>query len=139
MRAGRPSRRHPGDDGGEAMREITEKQWIVLEFIRGFIRENGMPPTRKEMAAAMGWKSPNAAGFYINALKEKGALTHNPGIARGIALTDSATVNIPDVNAAEYWFDGLFQHQRYERDVYKAVEAAGMKGSSKTWGDHHGE
>lgn len=41
---------------------------------------------------------------------------------------------IPDVNSDEYWFDGVFQHQRYERDVYKAIEAVGLKGSKKSWG-----
>ncbi|MBD8223451.1 hypothetical protein [Pantoea agglomerans] len=43
-----------------------------------------------------------------------------------------ATVDIPDVNSDEYWLDGVFQHQRYERDVYKAIEAAGLKGRSKS-------
>lgn len=98
-----------------------------------------MPPTRTEMAEAMGWKSANAAQSNLAALKLRGLITIRPGASRGITLTDSATVDIPDTAAPEYWFDGVFQHQRYERDVYKAIEAAGLRGSAKTWGGSNGE
>jgi|GEM_PF-3368417 len=46
-----------------------------------------------------------------------------------------ATVDIPDNGSGEYWFDGIFQHQRYERDVHKVIEAAGLKGGKKSWGE----
>ncbi|KFC87616.1 hypothetical protein GHAL_2311 [Hafnia alvei ATCC 13337] len=33
---------------------------------------------------------------------------------------------IPSVNDSNYWFDGVFQHRRYERDVYRSLELAGV-------------
>ncbi|MBD8159188.1 LexA family transcriptional regulator [Pantoea agglomerans] len=114
------------------MKPLTEKQQATLSFIRAYIRENGMAPTNKEIAAGMGWASANNAQVHLQALQRKGWLKIRRAVSRGIVLTGSAIVDIPDVNSDEYWFDGVFQHQRYERDVYKVIEAAGLKGRSKS-------
>ena len=39
------------------MQELTPRQSQVLAFIRDFIVEQGMPPTRAEIARALGFKS----------------------------------------------------------------------------------
>ena len=113
------------------MENLTDKQQATLDFIRGYVRDNGMAPTMQEIAAGMGWKSPNAAQLHVNALQRKGYVTMRRGANRGLVLNGSATVDIPDANDGEYWFEGVFQHHRYERDVYKAVEAAGLIGGKK--------
>ncbi|HVF17275.1 MAG TPA: transcriptional repressor LexA [Steroidobacteraceae bacterium] len=51
--------------------------------------ETGMPPTRAEIAAEMGFKSPNAAEEHLRALQKKGVLDLIPGASRGIQLKDS--------------------------------------------------
>jgi repressor LexA len=43
------------------MRELTPRQKQILEMIQDFISENGMPPTRAEIARQLGFKSANAA------------------------------------------------------------------------------
>ncbi|WP_198138824.1 LexA family protein [Erwinia typographi] len=115
------------------MKYITKTQQDTLDFIRACIRDNGLAPTLREIADGMGWKSANSADQAVAALIRKGFLKRRRGTSRGLVLTNSATVDIPDVNSGEYWFDGVFQHQRYERDVYKVIEACGLKGIKKSW------
>jgi repressor LexA len=58
-------------------------------MIQDFIAESGMPPTRAEIARALGFRSPNAAEDHLRALQKKGVLDLVPGASRGIQLKDS--------------------------------------------------
>jgi repressor LexA len=71
------------------MNELTPRQREILRFIQTRIAEDGMPPTRAEIAAEMGFKSPNAAEEHLRALQKKGVLELIPGASRGIQLKDS--------------------------------------------------
>ena len=71
------------------MRELTPRQKQILEMIQEFITETGMPPTRAEIAAELGFKSANAAEEHLRALQRKGVLELLPGASRGIQLKDS--------------------------------------------------
>ena len=71
------------------MRELTPRQKQILELIQDFIYETGMPPTRAEIAATLGFKSANAAEEHLRALQRKGVLELVPGTSRGIQLKDS--------------------------------------------------
>lgn len=67
---------------------LTPRQAEILAFIRDTIAETGMPPTRAEINAALGFRSPNAAESHLRALEKKGAIELLPGRSRGIRLTD---------------------------------------------------
>ncbi len=71
------------------MRELTPRQRQILEMIQEFIAVTGMPPTRAEIAAELGFKSANAAEEHLRALQRKGVLDLLPGASRGIQLKDS--------------------------------------------------
>ena len=71
------------------MKQITPRQFQVLEMIRDFITEYGIPPTRIEIANDLGFKSPNAAEEHLRALQRKGVIELLPGSSRGIRLKDS--------------------------------------------------
>ncbi len=71
------------------MRELTPRQKQILELIQDVIYETGMPPTRAEIAAELGFKSANAAEEHLRALQRKGVLDLVPGASRGIQLKDS--------------------------------------------------
>ena len=71
------------------MPQLTPRQAQILKMIQDFIAESGMPPTRAEIAAALGFKSPNAAEDHLRALQRKGVLVLVPGTSRGIQLKDS--------------------------------------------------
>lgn len=72
------------------MDALTERQQRVLDFIREFLAAEGMPPTRAEIAAALGFRSANAAEEHLRALKRKGAIEMLPGSSRGIRLRAGA-------------------------------------------------
>jgi repressor LexA len=71
------------------MAQLTPRQSQILQMIQDFIAESGMPPTRAEIARALGFKSPNAAEDHLRALQRKGVLELMPGLSRGIQLKDS--------------------------------------------------
>jgi repressor LexA len=71
------------------MSALTPRQRQILELIQDAISENGMPPTRAEIATALGFKSANAAEEHLRALERKGVLELLPGASRGIQLKDS--------------------------------------------------
>ncbi|EDS6807478.1 hypothetical protein CUR65_12370 [Salmonella enterica subsp. enterica serovar Legon] len=47
--------------------------------------------------------------------------------ARRAAEPEARTVNLPAACADEYFIDGVFQALRYERDIERAVIAAGIQ------------
>jgi repressor LexA len=69
--------------------ELTPRQREILKLIQDRLDESGMPPTRAEIAQALGFKSPNAAEEHLRALQRKGVLDLIPGASRGIQLKDS--------------------------------------------------
>jgi repressor LexA len=70
------------------MDQLTPRQSEILGFIQDFIEESGMPPTRAEIARALGFKSVNAAEEHLRALQRKGVIDLVPGASRGIRLKD---------------------------------------------------
>lgn len=70
------------------MTPLTPRQAEILEMIREFMADTGMPPTRAEIADALGFRSANAAEEHLKALARKGAIELLPGASRGIRLTE---------------------------------------------------
>ncbi len=68
------------------MIKLTARQQEILDFIRYAIEKTGFPPTRAEIAKALGFRSPNAAEDHLKALVKKGAITVLAGTSRGIRL-----------------------------------------------------
>ena len=70
--------------------KLTPRQAQVLDLIRRHIEDTGYPPTRADIAQALGFKSPNAAEEHLKALARKGAIEMIPGTSRGIRLPEEA-------------------------------------------------
>ncbi|MGO2011165.1 MAG: transcriptional repressor LexA [Pseudoalteromonas sp.] len=70
------------------MRPLTKRQAQILELIKVFIKDTGMPPTRAEIAQTLGFKSANAAEEHLKALAKKGVIKMTPGASRGIKLIE---------------------------------------------------
>ncbi len=68
------------------MSELTHRQQAVLDFIAAKVRDEGLPPTLAEIAAAFGFKQTRGAHKHLLALEAKGRLRLLPGKARGIRL-----------------------------------------------------
>jgi repressor LexA len=70
------------------MSDLTPRQAEVLGFIRDCVEDSGLPPTRAEIAAKLGFRSANAAEEHLRALQRKGAIELLPGTSRGIQIKD---------------------------------------------------
>lgn len=69
--------------------KLTKRQQVVLDLIRSEIQRTGFPPTRAEIASALGFRSANAAEDHLRALARKGAIELTPSTSRGIRLTET--------------------------------------------------
>jgi repressor LexA len=63
--------------------EATGRQQEVLDFIRKCCRQNGIPPTVRDIAEEFDIKSPNGVICHLKALRKKGLLTAHPKLSRG--------------------------------------------------------
>lgn len=69
-------------------RELTDRQREIFEFIARGIRENGYPPTIREMMNAFNIASTNGVRTTLAALEKKGYIRRRPMLSRGIELTE---------------------------------------------------
>ncbi|AJQ95433.1 transcriptional repressor LexA [Gynuella sunshinyii] len=81
------------------MVKLTARQQQVFDFIKSYLDDNGMPPTRAEIAAQLGFRSPNAAEEHLKALARKGAIEMIPGASRGIRLPEDLDAGLPVVGS----------------------------------------
>lgn len=51
----------------------------LLLFIRSYYLSNGVPPSVREMAEAMGFKSPRAVSYHLEHLMRQGVLIQRKG------------------------------------------------------------
>lgn len=65
---------------------LTRRQQEVLDFICETLDTLGYPPTRAEIARALGFRSANAAEEHLRALKRKGVIEMIAGASRGIRI-----------------------------------------------------
>jgi repressor LexA len=65
---------------------MTDRHFAVLQFIASKIRDDGMPPTRAEIARHFDWW-PNAVQDALKSLQRSGVIRIIPRTARGIELT----------------------------------------------------
>ena len=76
-------------------RDLTPRQREILKFISQFIDKNKFPPTRSELAAHFGFRSPNAAEAHLRALQKKSMIGIEPGLSRGITLLPLSGAELP--------------------------------------------
>jgi repressor LexA len=66
--------------------KLTDRQQQILDLVQSAIARTGAPPTRAEIAAELGFRSPNAAEEHLQALARKGVIELVSGTSRGIRL-----------------------------------------------------
>ena len=86
--------------------ELSRRQREILQFNGNFVRDNGYPPTMREIASGVGLASPSSAAYQVSALKKKGYLSHSARRSRSavvrVATTghgDAGTVPVPLVGS----------------------------------------
>ncbi len=79
-------------DTNTAKPKLTARQEEILGLISDAISRSGLPPTRAEIAARLGFASANAAEEHLRALARKGYVELTPGTSRGIKLAKQLTL-----------------------------------------------
>src|SRR5438270_13062729 len=75
------------------MQGLTQRQQMVLDFIRQSISDRGYPPTLREIGARMGIRSTNGVNDHLRALERKGYLTREDMKSRALRPTAHANSN----------------------------------------------
>lgn len=63
------------------MRELSKMQQKIYEYIAACIREQGYPPSVREIGEAVGLKSPSTVHFHLKRLEEAGVIEKAPARA----------------------------------------------------------
>jgi repressor LexA len=77
--------------------ELTQKQQEVLDFIQGYFARQGMAPSVREIAEALG-KSAQAIQQHIEILRAKGYLQHQPSKSRTNVPVQSQIFTLDQIN-----------------------------------------
>ena len=72
-------------------RKLTSTQEKVLNFLKNYLRKQGFPPTRREIASGFGLRGPKAPQKTLNILERKGYIRRVPGFSRGIEILSFPT------------------------------------------------
>jgi len=78
---------------GETMK-LTKRQKEILDFITGFIDENGYSPSMEEIAEYFQFASLNAVFKHLEALESRGYLHRDTNRARSIQLSQEEAIGI---------------------------------------------
>src|SRR5258706_15744728 len=78
------------------MQGLTQRQQMVLDFIRQSINDRGYPPTLREIGARMGIRSTNGVNDHLRALERKGYLKREDMKSRALRpVHAAAAVQLP--------------------------------------------
>ncbi len=69
--------------------KITEKQRIILQYIKEEILSRGYPPSVREICNAVGLKSTSSVHAHLETLEKNGYIHRDPTKPRAIEITDS--------------------------------------------------
>ena len=85
--------------------KLPKRQKKVLTFIQRYMQQHGRPPTVREIGEGAEISSTSLVSYYLKRLEERGILTREPGVSRGIRLEqpfdvtmlteDNETLSIP--------------------------------------------
>lgn len=98
------------------MESLTPRQQEILALIREFMVNTGRPPTRAEIAQALGFRSANAAEEHLRALARKGVIELVAGASRGIRLTHAGVPVVGRVAAGHPILAQQHIEQHYQID-----------------------
>ncbi|MFC1718749.1 transcriptional repressor LexA [Candidatus Poribacteria bacterium] len=68
-------------------KELTKRQQQILDFITGYVRDTGYPPTVREIANAFDMSSKGAYD-HLKAIEKKGYIRRDPTKPRAIEIMD---------------------------------------------------
>jgi len=79
---------------------LSERQKRILEFIEVFQRENGYPPSIREIRDQTNITSTSVVNYYLVQLQEMGYIERDEHVSRGIRLLQPITQRIHEMGQA---------------------------------------
>lgn len=73
------------DDAANA-ETLSPIQTQILHFLHVYIKEQGYPPSVREIAKAVHLRSGSAVSYQLNQLKAKGYIRRDLNVTRGIVI-----------------------------------------------------
>ena len=77
-------------------KKLSARQERILEVIREFMRENGLPPTVRDIQRACQISSTSVVDYNLRILQREGYLGRKPDVARGIELPGAGGLGVSD-------------------------------------------
>jgi repressor LexA len=120
------------------MKAATRKQQQILDFLQTWQQTHGTMPTRQEISAQFGFRSPNSVTGHLRLMRKKGILASEPGKARSLRVISplaklrSRIVDIPLFGAIPA---GLPESREQDAEgcVSVDVESIGFKPTRNTF------
>lgn len=69
--------------------QLSRRQQRILEFVNGYVTENGYPPSIREIGAAVGISSTSAVSYHLRRLEEKGYIGRDREVSRGLKIVSA--------------------------------------------------
>lgn len=70
------------------MKELSQRQVQVLEYIKAKVADRGYPPSVREIGEAIGLSSPSTVHSHLSALVEAGIIRRDPSKPRALEVLD---------------------------------------------------
>ena len=77
------------------MAKMTRMQQKIYDYIAQALREQGYPPSVREIGEAVGLKSPSTVHFHLKHMEELGVLTKGAGKGRALPLAQPMQGEMP--------------------------------------------
>ena len=79
------------------MAKLTKMQQKIYDYIAETTRQQGYPPSVREIGEAVGLRSPSTVHFHLKHMEEMGVLTKGAGKGRALTLTplEGAAPTVP--------------------------------------------
>lgn len=79
--------------------KLSTRQKAMLAYIETFIRENGYPPTIRQIGQACSISSTSVVNYNLNKLEREGLITRDREVSRGLRLVGDAAPKTPGLIA----------------------------------------
>jgi repressor LexA len=80
---------------------LSDRQQKILAFLGDYVEENGYPPSIREIGAAAGISSTSVVSYNLQRLEERGYISRDRDVSRGLKLTAMAALARPEMEAGE--------------------------------------
>lgn len=76
---------------------LSVRQQRIVDFIYGFLLDNGYPPTVRDIQSGCGISSTSVVDYHLKVLEKEGHIRRHPEVSRGIELLTMSLASLSRV------------------------------------------